>query len=66
MNESIDMGAKALTVIGGLNWGLVGLANMDLVDILFSGFPPVGQIVYALIGLSALYFGYGEFFKGKN
>ncbi|MBR9681049.1 MAG: DUF378 domain-containing protein [Candidatus Altiarchaeota archaeon] len=66
MNDAIDMGAKALTVIGGLNWGLVGIANTNLIEMLFGGFAPLDQLTYALIGLSALYVGYKEFFKGKN
>jgi len=66
MNDTIDMSAKALTVIGGLNWGLVGFLKLDLVNYLVGGFPPVDQIVYILVGLSALYVGYKEFFMGKK
>ncbi|TSC56579.1 MAG: hypothetical protein Greene071421_115 [Parcubacteria group bacterium Greene0714_21] len=47
--------ASLLTVIGGLNWGLVALANFNLVDTIFGSVPAVGKIVYVLIGLSALY-----------
>ena len=44
-----------LTVIGGLNWGLVALANFNVVDTIFGSIPAVAKIVYVLIGLSALY-----------
>ena len=63
MSELMDMGAKALLVIGGLNWGLVGLADMNLVTMLFGSIPILVTGVYGLIGLSALFFGYEEFLK---
>lgn len=53
--NAVDWIAEILVIIGGLNWGLVGLANMNLVDILVGGMPPLDKVVYALVGLSALY-----------
>lgn len=47
--------AMALVVIGGLNWGLVGLLNLDVVALLFGGIPLLAKLVYVLVGLSALY-----------
>lgn len=47
--------AFALLVIGGLNWGLVGFFNFDLVAAIFGAGSPVSRVVYALVGLSALY-----------
>ena len=47
-----------LVIVGGLNWGLVALGgyDMDLVAGLFGGVSsPLARIVYALVGLSALY-----------
>lgn len=41
-----------LLVIGGLNWGLVGAFDVNVVDRLGSG---VAMIVYILVGLSAIY-----------
>lgn len=52
--------ALALTIIGGLNWGLVGLLNLDLVALIFGFMPILQQIVYILVGLSALYLAYIE------
>lgn len=49
--------AMLLVVIGGLNWGLVGLLNLNLVDMLFGTLPLVSQVVYVLVGLSAIYVG---------
>lgn len=45
--------ALLLTIIGGLNWGLVGVANFNLVTFLF-GASILTNIVYILVGLSAL------------
>ncbi len=43
-----------LTVVGALNWGLVGLLNINLVTLLFGRLPVMEQIVYVLVGLSAV------------
>jgi len=53
--------ALVLTIIGGLNWGLVGLLNLDLVKAIFGFMPLLQQIVYILVGLSAIYLAYVEF-----
>jgi uncharacterized membrane protein YuzA (DUF378 family) len=53
--KSLDITAAALLVIGGLNWGLVGAANFDLVAALFGPMSPVSRIVYVLVGVAALY-----------
>ena len=47
--------ASTLTIIGGLNWGMVGFFDMDLVQMLFSSVEMLPTIVYCLVGLSALY-----------
>ena len=50
--------SKALVIIGGLNWGLVGAANFDLVQYLFTdllSLPVVAKIVYILVGLAAVF-----------
>jgi uncharacterized membrane protein YuzA (DUF378 family) len=44
-----------LVVVGGLNWGLVGLFNFDLVAAIFGAGSALSRIVYVLVGLSALY-----------
>ena len=43
-----------LLIVGGLNWGLVGLFGFDLVAAIFGAMSPLSRIVYALVGLSAL------------
>ncbi|MDO8657421.1 MAG: DUF378 domain-containing protein [Candidatus Levybacteria bacterium] len=44
-----------LVIIGAINWGLVGLLNLNLVTTLFGSTPSVEKIVYILVGLSAVY-----------
>ncbi len=46
--------AWILVVIGGLNWGLVGVFNFDLVVALFGSVPIIVTIIYDLVGISAL------------
>jgi uncharacterized membrane protein YuzA (DUF378 family) len=51
----LDWLAMALMIVGGLNWGLVGLYNVDFVATLFGTQTPAARIVYTLVGLAALY-----------
>jgi uncharacterized membrane protein YuzA (DUF378 family) len=44
-----------LLIVGGLNWGLVGLFGFDLVAALFGEMSMISRIVYSLVGLSALW-----------
>ena len=47
--------AFVLVIVGGLNWGLVGAFNFDLVAAIFGTMGVISRIVYILVGLSALY-----------
>jgi uncharacterized protein len=55
----LDLATRALLVVGGLNWGLVAVAEFDLVAWIvgldFGETNAVSRIVYGLVGLSALY-----------
>lgn len=52
----LDKIALALAIIGGLNWGSVGLFRFDAVAFLCGGATsPLARIVYILVGLSALW-----------
>jgi uncharacterized protein len=53
--KSLDIAAAALLVVGGLNWGLVGAANLDLVATLFGPMSPLSRLVYVLVGVAAVY-----------
>ena len=44
-----------LLVVGGLNWGLVGLLNVDPVAAIFGEMSLLSRVVYSLVGLSALW-----------
>jgi uncharacterized protein len=43
-----------LLIVGGLNWGLVGLFSFDLVATLFGEMSVLSRIVYVLVGVSAV------------
>jgi len=58
--KQLDILATILLVVGGLNWGLVALANFDLVAALtgaggFGAKNALGAVVYALVGVAAIY-----------
>jgi len=53
--KKIDVVAAVLLIIGGLNWGLVGAAQFDLVAALFGELSPLSRLVYLLVGVSAVY-----------
>ena len=60
--KKLDVLAAVLLVVGGLNWGLVAVANFDLVAALtgagaFGAKNALGMLVYGLVGLAALYQG---------
>jgi uncharacterized membrane protein YuzA (DUF378 family) len=44
-----------LLIVGGLNWGLVGLFGFDLVAAIFGEMSALSRIVYVLVGASALW-----------
>lgn len=57
-----------LLVVGGLNWGLVGLGyffktNLNVINILLGSWPVVENIVYIVVGLCALWVGYAKMSK---
>ncbi len=51
--KPVNLITLALVVVGGLNWGLVGLFDFDLVAALFGAGSALSRIVYVLVGLSA-------------
>ena len=44
-----------LMIIGGINWGLVGLFGFDLVSTIFSFAPIIARIIFIIVGLAAIY-----------
>ena len=57
--KTINMIALVLIIIGGLNWGLVGLFNFDLVATIFGDMSVLSRIVYSLVGVSAVVAAFG-------
>ena len=63
--KSLKNIALILVIIGGLNWGLVGLLGLNLVSAIFGTLSLLSRIVYILVGLSAVYLAV-EFFSKKS
>lgn len=53
--SALDWVAVVILVIGGLNWGLVGLFGFDLVAAIFGDMSVLTRIIYVLVGVSAVY-----------
>jgi uncharacterized protein len=53
--STIDWLALVLVIVGGLNWGLVGFFNFNLVATILGEMSMLSRLVYALVGVSALY-----------
>ena len=52
----MDRIALALAIIGGLNWGSIGIFGFDIVAFLFGGSASaMSRVVYTIVGLSALW-----------
>lgn len=54
--KGLNIVTLVLLIVGGLNWGLVGAAQFDLVAALFGGQDALlARVVYVLVGLSAVW-----------
>ena len=53
--KALHMVAFALLVVGGLNWGLVGILKLNLVEMVFGMGSALTMVVYVLVGVSAVY-----------
>ena len=60
--NTLDWIALILVIVGGLNWGLVGIFSFDLVAAIFGSMSAISRIVYTLVGIAAIYM---IFFIGK-
>lgn len=59
---ALDYAAMALMIIGGLNWAMVGLFQIDVVASIFGATSPVTRLIYVVVGLAALW---GIYLIGK-
>jgi uncharacterized membrane protein YuzA (DUF378 family) len=53
--KALNLTTLILVIIGGINWGLIGLFQFDLVAAIFGDASILSRIVYTLVGLSALW-----------
>lgn len=53
--SALDKVGYVLVVIGGLDWGLVGFFDYNLVDSIFGAGSALARIIYAVVGLAALW-----------
>ena len=53
--KTLDAIVLTLVIIGGINWGLIGFFNFNLVDTLFGGVDWLTRTIYAIVGIAALY-----------
>jgi hypothetical protein len=57
--KTLDIVTRSLVIVGALNWGLVAIANFDLVATIvgleFGEVNALSRVVYGLVGLSAVY-----------
>ncbi len=59
----IDKICLLLTVVGGLNWGLVGAFKFDLLTFLFGFAPIIVTVLQIVVGLAACYTAYAYYNK---
>jgi uncharacterized protein len=53
--KTLNLITLLLIIVGGVNWGLIALANINLVAALFGTDTVLTNLVYGLVGLSAVY-----------
>jgi len=53
--RALNVVSLVLLIVGGLNWGLVGLFDFDLVAAIFGDMSMLSRLIYSLVGLSALW-----------
>jgi uncharacterized protein len=63
--KHLDLIAMVLLVIGGINWGLVGIFNYNVVTSLLGDASMMTKVVYGLVGLCGLYEGF-QFIQKKG
>lgn len=53
--KTLDVIVAVLLLIGGLNWGLIGFFNFNVVAAVFGEMTAISRLIYCVIGVSALY-----------
>ena len=52
--ETLQKSALVITIIGAINWGLIGLFDFNLVEMIFGTGSLLSQIIYILVGITGL------------
>lgn len=52
--ETLQKIALVFTIIGAINWGIIGLFDLDLVATLFGNMTVLSRIIYVLVGVCGL------------
>jgi len=55
MFNAMDWIATIIIIIGGINWGLIGFFNWNLVAAIFGEDSAISRIIYAIVGIAALW-----------
>lgn len=53
--KELHMATFTLVIVGAVNWGLVGLFNVNLVNMILASWPVLEKVVYILVGVSGVY-----------
>ena len=61
--DLIELIALILVIIGGINWGLIGLLNFNLVSAICGGMSLIARVIYVVVGASACYLAYLKVMK---
>ena len=54
-NKFLQCFTLTITIIGAVNWGLIGIFKLDLVNLIFGNMTWMSRVIYTLIGISGLY-----------
>ena len=54
-NKAMDATALTISIIGAINWGLIGFFNFNLVSFLFGSMTWLSRIIYAIVGICGIY-----------
>lgn len=52
--ETLQKVSLVVTIIGAINWGLIGIADFNLVSMLFGAGTFLSRAVYTLVGITGL------------
>ena len=54
-NKAMDATALTISIIGAINWGLIGFFNFHLVSFLCGSMTWLSRIIYAIVGICGIY-----------